>query len=263
MKLRLFIRSAVLGALVVAAALSLPPDSFCATGSYKVTDVVDGDTVTLSNGRNVRYIGIDTPEVRRRQGRQWLYAPEPYALQAKELNAGLVSGREVTLEFDQRREDKYGRWLCYVYNGDRMVNEEMLRNGLAIFNVYPPNNKYVERLVAAQDQAKREKLGLWKDLPVISDKEAFRYDGKVVTVRGTVADIGLGKSTVYLNFVKGKKDDFTAVIWKSNVQYFKGLGFAVPEGFLGRTIEVTGKIKNDNGPQMVVYHPSQIKVIEK
>ena len=39
---------------------------------YYVSRVVDGDTIELSNGEKVRYIGIDTPEIRERKGSKWI-----------------------------------------------------------------------------------------------------------------------------------------------------------------------------------------------
>src|SRR5262245_15146104 len=55
--------------------------------------VIDGDTIQLDGGALVRYIGIDTPESRRRRGDRWISDPEPYAREATEANRRLVEGR--------------------------------------------------------------------------------------------------------------------------------------------------------------------------
>ncbi|MFQ5952688.1 MAG: thermonuclease family protein [Candidatus Omnitrophota bacterium] len=135
----------ILASLLIAS-LMLPgcrpkPAETAAPDEYRVTWVVDGDTIELGNGKRVRYLGIDTPEVRRRVGGKWQYLPEKYAVEAKNYNDTLVRNKNVKLEFDTRKEDKYGRWLAYVYVNDKMVNAELLREGLASVFIIPPNVK--------------------------------------------------------------------------------------------------------------------------
>ncbi len=129
---------------------------------YIVKKVIDGDTIELSDGSRVRYIGIDTPEVRKREGAGWKYAPEPYALKAKAINSELVAGRKVKLEFDREKQDKYSRLLAYVYVDGKMVNAELLRQGCASVYMIPPNTKHLALLAAAQEEAKRAKRGIWQ-----------------------------------------------------------------------------------------------------
>lgn len=131
--------------------------------SYFVRKVIDGDTIQLQNGKFVRYIGIDTPETRKRAGGVWHYAPEPYALDAKKLNNELVERGRVELEFDEEKYDKYGRWLAYVYSGKKMVNEEILKAGYAKILMIPPNTKYFHRLKMAETEAKENKRGIWRN----------------------------------------------------------------------------------------------------
>ena len=69
--------------------------------------VIDGDTVQLTDGRLVRYVGIDTPEVRRRVGETWVLDPEPFAEVAMEANRRLVEGRRVRLEYDVQTHDRF------------------------------------------------------------------------------------------------------------------------------------------------------------
>jgi micrococcal nuclease len=128
--------------------------------------VVDGDTIELRDGRLVRYIGIDTPEVRRRVGSQWVEDPEPFGLAATEANRRLVEDRAVRLEYDIQRTDRYGRLLAYVYvtlpNGSEvMVNERLAAEGMAQPLTIPPNVEYAERFRAHAAEARRDKRGLW------------------------------------------------------------------------------------------------------
>ena len=122
-----------------------------------VQRAVDGDTVVLTDGERVRYIGIDTPELHHpRKPVQW------YAREAAEFNRKLVDGQKVRLEFDVERRDRYGRLLAYVFLEDgRFVNAELLKEGYAQLLTIPPNVKYVDLFVGLQRQAREAKRGLW------------------------------------------------------------------------------------------------------
>src|SRR6185436_8453147 len=85
-----------------------------------VTAVVDGDTIELTNGRRVRYIGLNTPE-----------RDQPYYAAAAALNRQLVEGKNVQLEFDVETFDQYGRSLAYVWVEGRLVNLEIVQQGYA------------------------------------------------------------------------------------------------------------------------------------
>ncbi len=118
-------------------------------GPFLVKRVVDGDTVVLSNGRRIRYLGINTPE-----------RGEPFWREAKDYNARKVEGRLVTLEFGEIREDKYGRILAYVYVGGDMVNAQLLKVGLAHLFVLQPM-KYYRSFHRLQETARAQRLGIW------------------------------------------------------------------------------------------------------
>lgn len=117
-----------------------------APGQIRVARVVDGDTIELPNGELVRYIGIDTPEMRRRQGGEWVLAPEPGAKEATQANRRLVEGQWVRLESDVETHDRYGRRLAYVYVGETMVNEALVCGGWAKLLTIPPNVRHAARL---------------------------------------------------------------------------------------------------------------------
>ncbi|MBL7072832.1 MAG: thermonuclease family protein [Candidatus Omnitrophica bacterium] len=157
----------LLGAVVIVTSLiassCVGKDSDVAReNGYFVRRVIDGDTIQLQNGQFVRYIGIDSPETRKRARGGWIYSPEPYSLDAKKLNSELVGRGQVELEFDEEKYDKYGRWLAYVYADNKMVNEEILRAGRARILIIPPNTKYLRRLKIAEIEAKENNRGIWK-----------------------------------------------------------------------------------------------------
>ena len=119
----------------------------------KVTQVIDGDTIIIEGGYRVRYIGIDTPEIRPRL--------EAHGIEAWQANRQLVEGKEVRLERDVSETDKYGRLLRYVYVDDIFVNAELVRQGLARAKAYPPDIKYQDYLEQMETEAKLAGRGIW------------------------------------------------------------------------------------------------------
>jgi micrococcal nuclease len=121
-----------------------------------VTEVFDGDTVKLADGRIVRYVGIDCPEMdsARRDSRA-------FAHEARELNRTLVGNREVRLEFDVETMDKYGRCLAYVWVGEKMTGAELVAAGLARARSYGVNTKHEALLKGTEEQARNAGRGIW------------------------------------------------------------------------------------------------------
>jgi micrococcal nuclease len=134
-----------------------------ADASAQVVRVIDGDTVALASGRLVRYIGIDAPEVRRRKNGHWVLDPEPFGLAALDENRRLVEGRPVRLRFDVERTDRFGRLLAYVWIDDLLVNETLVKEGLARAHRYGRNTALAVRLEAAEREARAARRGLWAD----------------------------------------------------------------------------------------------------
>jgi endonuclease YncB( thermonuclease family) len=129
-----------------------------------VTWVIDGDTIEVRfRGRtvDVRLIGIDTPET--------VDPTEPvgcYGKAASNFTTRRLLGERVRLEFDVERRDRYGRTLAYVWIGDRLFNEVLVRRGFASVSTYPPNATYVDRFLAAQRIAREQERGLWSECSV-------------------------------------------------------------------------------------------------
>jgi micrococcal nuclease len=124
-----------------------------------VTRVVDGDTIeVLIGGRreDVRYIGVDTPETVDPEEPVQCFGPR-----ASRFNHGLVERRRLRLVFGVERRDVYGRLLAYAYLGERFVNAELVRRGLARTLAIPPNTRFAERFQRLQLAAARAGRGLW------------------------------------------------------------------------------------------------------
>lgn len=124
--------------------------------TYKVTKVIDGDTIEIEGGQKVRYIGVDTAEMDDKDPVKLCYAQKAF-----EKNKELVEGKEIHLEKDVSEKDKYGRLLRYVYMEETFVNDYLTRSGFASAVTYPPDIKYQKQFQEAQREAKDNNLGLW------------------------------------------------------------------------------------------------------
>lgn len=147
-------------------AVSVPEVKFPETST--VERVVDGDTVFLEDGRKVRYIGVNSVELKETKDRSTL-----------EFNQKLVEGKKVRLVYPVReasRIDPYGRTLAYLWvkpdfptltkaneDGEINVNVELVRQGMAKVVIYERRAKliYQDELLEAEALARKEKLGVW------------------------------------------------------------------------------------------------------
>jgi micrococcal nuclease len=128
-----------------------------------VVGVTDGDTIRVvlrGTETPVRLIGIDTPE------REGPYSDdECFGEQASRYTTYALDGREVALEFDVERTDRFDRTLAYVWLGGALFNERILADGFATLLTFPPNVRYVDRFSAAQRRARDDGVGLWASCP--------------------------------------------------------------------------------------------------
>jgi len=143
---------------------------------YTVHHVYDGDTLTLTNEKRVRLLGIDTPELAERQA---------FSKEAKEYTKDYCHKSQVYLTFpSDEEEDKYGRWLALVWvkvnEGFLCVNEGLVFEGLA--TVYlakkvseSPNLK---KMLVLQRQARTARRGIWskfQDFKVVATRFGSAY----------------------------------------------------------------------------------------
>lgn len=159
MKIMKYIKYLCLVLLFLTLNLNILGSAARAGEQVAVKRIADGDTIELADGRLVRYIGVNAPEVNHERN-----TAEPFGLEARMRNAELVGGHRIRLELDVERMDAYGRMLAYVFLPDgSMVNEKLLRSGLSYCLYKMPNVKYDSRLLKAQRDAMQAKLGMWRD----------------------------------------------------------------------------------------------------
>lgn len=216
----------------------------------QVAHVYDGDTIILENGKRIRLLGINTPEIESR-----LRTEEPGGAAAQKWLQNKLQNKPVYLEFDQVKRDKYNRLLAHVFlsNGEH-VNLALLQNGLAAVSIIPPNGRYSDKLIQAQQQAEQSGLGIWsmpeyQPHPITQianhTKGWQRFTGTPAAIR---------KSRKYTRLLFNDKIDIRVA--NSNLKLFPDLAT-----YVGKKLEIRGWVtRNRDYYTLLIQHPSSIIV---
>jgi len=166
-------KASLAGAFFVSAIWLTGAQAFCPAPSgltsVTVQRVVDGDTLRLSDGRSVRMIGLNTPELAK-QGR----SDEPFAVVARQRLEALVAASDghVGLLPGKEGKDRYGRTLAHVYGTDGAnLEAQMLAEGLGFQVAVAPNVDLVSCQQAAERSAREAGLGVWRQSPVLKAEQ--------------------------------------------------------------------------------------------
>ena len=234
--------------------------------TFFISQVIDGDTFLLENGETVRLSGIDAPE----------FGQPGYDL-ARSFLFHLTKGEKVFLEKDLTDKDEFGRLLRFVFLKDdgKMINEQILLNGLADFRYLSTKSKYYERLKEASLKAEANNNGLWafsvfppnkineEDYPVKITRwqDASKYINQIITVEGSINRAYDSGKACFLNFKANWQGTLGLVI-------FSELYYQYPTNpaqyFSGKKIRVTGLVQlYKENLQMIIKSPEQIKIIEQ
>ncbi len=144
--------------------------------------VIDGDTLELSDGRRVRLIGINTPEIGYR-GRP----SEPFARKARAELERLIAGADLRLAIGKQSKDRHGRTLGHLYADGVNVEAQLLRDGLGFAVGIAPNLVMLDCHIQQENLARQKRLGLWQQTPVKAAK-AVKAGGFQV-IRGQVVKV--------------------------------------------------------------------------
>jgi micrococcal nuclease len=221
-------------------------------GYFKIDKVYDGDTVKLEDGRKIRFLGINTPEVQHRN-----QATQAGGEAAKNWVTSKLKNQKVRLVMDVEPTDKYKRTLAHLITENKEhINVTLVEMGLAAVNIYPPNLLYVDELVAAGQRAEHAKRGIWQqaEYAVIKvDRLDKNGHSGWTRLMGNVSVVRSSRKYVYLEF----SDLFQARIEKKWLSLFPDIN-----SYRGKTVEVRGWLnKNRDGWSMLIRHPSAIVLI--
>jgi len=232
-----------------------------ALGESKVLSVIDGDTLRLADGREVRLVGIQAPKLP-------LDRPDlptwPLADEAKAALERLTHGHSLKLFAGGATIDRHGRTLAQLEREDGLwIQAALVQAGLARVYSFPDNRALAAELLADERAARATARGIWADpfYRVRDPTELEKATDSFQLVEGRVMTAAKPQSRLYLNFGADWKTDFTVAIDAQALRLFKAAGLD-PMTWEGRRLRVRGWIKSFNGPLIDVTHPEQIEVLE-
>lgn len=223
--------------------------------AQSVDNVMDGDTLRLRDGRRVRLIGINAPEMGGRGRRA-----EAYALEATRRLTALVkaNNNEVNLRMGEPGRDRYGRMLAHVY--DRVgisIEAQLVAEGLAYHTVVAPNTALAGCLAQAEQQARGQHLGVWKKATFTHAQEM--NTGGFTLLQGRIERVQRNRGGVWLEL----GHSVTVNIPLRALPYFNGERF---EQWQGRMLKTRGWVSERKGQQnkyakwrLTISHPSMLE----
>lgn len=240
--------------------------------------VIDGDTVILADGRHLRIIGVNTPEMNAGKNAN-SHGPQPYAHRAKQYLKDIVKGSsQVYMSPGEERKDRYNRTLAHLYVQPieaqsthlYSVAAQIIRRGLGFYIVFPPNLKQVGCFKRVESLARAQRLGVWKDfsaIPADNQNGLARALTSSLTsgfalVTGKVAKVTKTKNAWWVELV----GELVLKVSKHNTQYFDE---GELHNLIGKHVTVRGWVVDrgrhfDNHPKgykrwmMNIKHPLSI-----
>ncbi len=213
-----------------------------------VKRVYDGDTVILEDNQRVRLLGVNTPEIESRHRQS-----ESGGVAAKEWLQKQLQGKKAYLEFDEENHDHYKRLLAHIFLSDGThLNHALVKNGLAFVNIIPPNMRYADILINAQQQAEKQSLGVWS----IPDYQAYPLSqissGRKGWQRVIGTPLSIKSSRKYTRLIFNDKVNIR--IANENLKLFPKL-----ENYLNKSLEIRGWIsRSKDHYSILIHHPSAI-----
>ena len=229
----------------------------CSSEYYDNTSQVryihDGDTLHLTDGRKIRLIGINTPELARDTR-----PAEPFAIESKNaLQSLFKKDKSISLVFGKDKKDHYGRFLAHAFLADGSnAQAALLRQGLASVITIPPNTRFASCYLDVERSARCNKTGLWKNISVLEAKTLKRQHTGFHIIKGTVSSIKTNDKGVWLNL----DDKLTIGIRPENQKLFD---LKAINSMLNQTITVRGWVntsKKSTPFYMRVRHPLSIQL---
>lgn len=234
------------------------PDDLPSLGTFRVDRVIDGDTLVLDDGRQVRLTGIQAPKLSlgRPNVSDWPLGPE-----AKTVLEDMLLGQTVTLKSPGEPLDRHERLLAHVVTRDgHWAQGDMVEKGFARVYTFADNPHLAPELLERERAARAERRGIWAKAFYIVRTPVTLDDatGTFQIVEGTVVSAQRIKNTVYLNFGNDWRTDFTVSFDAKMLDDFRALGLD-PLTWKDKRVRVRGWIQDKNGPLITLTHPQALE----
>jgi endonuclease YncB( thermonuclease family) len=218
-------------------------------GDGHVTEIIDGRSFRLSDGREIRLAGI-----------------ELVAVKDTATLAALVRDKDVILHGVDDTPDRYGRQTAFAFlaGTDISVQAELLAQGAALASSEVADKDCAAALLAAEAEARGGKKGTWAGMNVIKNAESaddiLAGIGRFTLVEGRVLSVRQAGTMTYLNFGRNWTRDFAATISRRMMPAVESSGLTL-KSLENRRIRIRGWVEAHPGPRIEVVRAGQIEVL--
>ena len=215
-------------------------DSGCSSEHFdetsKIRYIHDGDTLHLNDGRKIRLIGINTPELAR-DGKP----AEAFAFEARNaLKSLFKKDTSIALVYGKDKKDRYGRLLAHAFSTDgQNIQAILLKQGYANVITMPPNTQFVSCYLEMERYARCNKKGLWKTTSILEAKNLDNQHTGFRLIKGKVKNINTNNKGIWLNL----DNKLTIGIRPDNQSLFD---LKALKNMLNQTIIVRGWLNKSN-----------------
>ncbi len=228
-----------------------------------VQRVLDGRTLLLTDGREVRLAGIEVSHPA---------ASAEGAHAAKTALEALTNGRELTLKRHGSGSDRHGRVVAHAFiqgaepDAAAWIQKALLASGHARAAARIGPSGCAAPLFAAEKAARAARLGLWGDPYYVVRRaetpgEVLAERGRFTVVEGRVLSVRESGGTIYVNFGRRWSEDFTVTVLKRSERAFADAGLELRK-LAGRVVRVRGTIEERGGPWIEATAPEQFEIAE-
>jgi endonuclease YncB( thermonuclease family) len=232
-----------------------------AAGTARVRSALDGRTLRLADGREVRLAGLEVP------------GGNGEAQAARRALAALVEGREVALHRLGPETDRHGRLLAEIRvaaapsGGPQSVQQALVAAGHARVAGRVGDIACARQWLAAERAARAAGLGLWAGPHYVirqagNPGEILAERGRFTVVEGDVLSVRESGGTIYVNFGRRWSEDFTVTVSKRNERMFAAAGLDL-KNLASRRVRVRGFVEERGGPWIEAARPEQIEIAER
>lgn len=228
------------------------------TGTGTVLQIISPGLLQLKSGEIIRLSGLHFPDYT-------VDESGPFALTSVKILADMLQEQPVILYQTRNsavgRMNRMGHTLAHLVRASdgAWVQGSLLELGLATVRTDQGNAEMATQMLALEEKARKEKLGIWQDLlGILTPGEAEAHIGEFAIVEGRVESVAMKNNRIYLNFGKNWKTDFTVTVSPENRRNFNK-GGGNPLDWNRRVLRVRGYLSSLNGPNMEIDHMGAVE----
>ena len=235
-----------------------------------VARIIDGETLGLDDGTQVRLIGVLAPRAIDVGLDPHTWPPET---RAREELGRLAIGKSIELRFDGETTDRYGRLQAHAFLVDAgtsaWVQGRLLQQGLARAHTTAGHRRCADELLAAEQKARTGRLGLWAEAAyqvrsAHTPAELLRYRTTFQLVEGGIERVAVVRGVIYLNFDRNWRAAFSVSLRQVDRALLGEAYARNPKGLEGKTVRVRGWVEQrGSAPVIDLSSAGTIEVLEK